>query len=290
MNRQDFLKSLSLLALSGAVSKVNAMNFFLNDAPTTERTPLLFIGHGSPFKGINDNPYSQTWKDLGKQLETPAAVLVISAHWQTKGIFVTGLPENETIHTFNNFPKELFDVRYPAPGKPELAKEVQQLITTAPIEISHDWGLDHGAWIVLRRLFPKADIPVIQLSVDYSKSATYHYELGKQLAKLRRKGVLIIGSGNIIHNLNTIKTDSAPFDWALEAQAKFNQYILDGNHQPLLKYQSLGSYATNAVPAPDHYFPLAYVLGLQEKDEQVRIFNDEIIAGSLSMTSLHIQK
>ncbi len=289
MHRQDFIKSLSLLALSGVVSKASALNLFLDIAPNSAKTPLLFVGHGSPINGIEDNKYSNVWKDLGKKLDPPTAIICISAHWLTKGTFVTGLQEQPTIHTFNNFPKELFDVRYKAKGNPILANEVQQLITTTNIEISHDWGLDHGAWMILRRLYPDANIPVIQLSVNYSQSASYHYELGKQLSKLRRKGVLILGSGNMIHNLYTTKSGSEPYDWALEAQSQFNKHILDFNHQPLLKYQSLGTYATNAIPTPDHFFPLTYILGLQEPGETVSIFNDDILSGSLSMTSLIIQ-
>lgn len=288
MKRLDFLKTLSLLPLAGTTAYASSLNA-LASGKSTSRTPLIFIGHGSPMNGIRDNIYSNAWKDLGQKLQAPKAIICISAHWQTKGTFVTALEEQPTIHTFNNFPQELFDVRYKAKGSPELAKETQKLITSTKVGLSHDWGIDHGAWIVLKRLFPEANVPVVQLSVDYSQPAEYHYNLGKQLSGLRRKGVLIVGSGNIIHNLYTTKSDSKPYDWALEARENFNRFIADGNHNPLLKYQSLGSWATNAVPAPDHYFPLLYVLGLQEKDENVRFFNDDILSGSLSMTSLHIQ-
>ncbi len=200
------------------------------------------------------------------------------------------MEEQRTIHSFSNFPKELFDVQYNPKGNVPLAKETRDLIKTTQVGLSHDWGLDHGAWTVIRRLYPEANIPVIQLSVDYSKSAEHHYNLGKQLSALRKKGVLILSSGNIIHNLYTTTANGKPYDWALEAKEKFNQFIIDKNHKPLLKYQSLGEYANNAIPTPDHFFPLLYVLGLQEKDENVRIFNDDILSGSLSMTSLHIQK
>lgn len=287
MKRIDFIKTLSLLPLAGSSSYAGSLNA-LADGKSTARTPLLFIGHGSPMNGIRDNIYSNAWKDLGQKLEVPKAVICISAHWLTKGTFVTALEEQPTVHTFNNFPHELFEVRYPAKGNPGLAKEIQKLISTTNVGLSHDWGIDHGAWIVLRRLFPEANVPVIQLSVDYSQPAEYHYRLGKQLSSLRRKGVLIVGSGNIIHNLYTTKSDSKPYDWALEAREKFNAYITDANHQPLLKYQGLGSWATNAIPTPDHYFPLLYILGLQEADERVSFFNDDILSGSLSMTSLHI--
>ncbi len=287
MKRIDFIKTLSLLPLAGTTAYAGSLSA-LEDGKSTARTPLLFIGHGSPINGIRDNIYSNAWKELGEKLETPRAVICISAHWLTKGTFVTALEEPPTIHTFNNFPHELFEVRYAAKGDPALAVETQKLISTARVGLSHDWGIDHGAWIVLKRLFPLANVPVIQLSVDYSQPAEYHYRLGKQLASLRRKGVLIVGSGNIIHNLYTTKAESKPYDWALEAREKFNAFIEDGNHLPLLKYQSLGSWATNAVPAPDHYFPLLYILGLQEKGERVSFFNDDILSGSLSMTSLRI--
>lgn len=290
MNRKDFLQTLSLLPLAGYAANATVMKHFNDNAAASDRTPLLFIGHGSPMNGITDNVYSEAWKKLGQTLEPPKAILCVSAHWLTKGTYVTALEEQRTIHSFSNFPKELFDVRYNAKGNPQLAKQTQELIKNTQIEFSHDWGLDHGAWTVIRRLYPDANIPVIQLSIDYSKPAEYHYQLGKQLASLRRKGVLILGSGNIIHNLYTTSNNAKPFDWAIEAKEKFNKLIADKNHTPLLKYQSLGEYANNAIPTPDHFFPLLYVLGLQEKDENVRFFNDDILSGSLSMTSLHIEK
>lgn len=289
MKRSDFLKTLSLLPFAGYAADASVLKK-LNDAPSSDRTPLLFLGHGSPMNGINDNVYSNAWKELGQQLEAPKAIICVSAHWLTKGTFVTALEEQRTIHSFSNFPKELFDVQYNPKGNVLLAKETRDLIKTTQVGLSHDWGLDHGAWTVIRRLYPEANIPVIQLSVDYSKSAEHHYNLGKQLSALRKKGVLILSSGNIIHNLYTTTANGKPYDWALEAKEKFNQFITDKNHKPLLKYQSLGEYANNAIPTPDHFFPLLYILALQEKDENVRIFNDDILSGSLSMTSLHIQK
>lgn len=289
MKRKDFLKALSLLPLAGYTSKASVLNAF-DDAPASDRTSLLFIGHGSPMNGIIDNVYSNAWKALGQKLEIPKAILCVSAHWFTKGTFVTALEEQRTIHSFSNFPKELFDVQYKAKGNPQLARQTRDLIKTTQVGLSHDWGLDHGAWTVIRRLYPEANIPVIQLSVDYSKPAGYHYNLGKQLASLRRKGVLILSSGNIIHNLYTTSNNAQPYDWAIEAKDRFNKFIAEKNHAPLLKYQSLGEYATNAVPTPDHFFPLLYVLGLQEKDENVQFFNDDILSGSLSMTSLLIEK
>lgn len=254
--------------------------------------PVLFIGHGSPMNGIEHNQFSESWARLGKELPTPAAILVISAHWLSSGTKITAMDFPETIHDFGGFPKELFDVQYPAPGNVVLAKETASLITSTEVELAHDWGLDHGAWTVVKNMYPEAKIPVLQLSIDYNKDAKYHYELSKELSSLRKKGVLIIGSGNMVHNLRMLSfekiNENFGFDWAIEMNETFKKNITSGNHDALINYERLGKSAKLAVPTPDHYFPLLYTLGLQGKNEEAFIFNDELMGGSLTMTSLVI--
>lgn len=262
---------------------------------STAQMPLLFIGHGSPMNGIEDNTFSQSWRRMGGEIEQPTAVLVISAHWLTRGTKITAMPHPKTIHDFGGFPQALFDVQYPAPGDPELARETSLMVKSTHVDLDHEWGLDHGTWTVVRHMYPEANIPVLQLSIDYSKPAEYHYQLAKELAALRRKGVLIIGSGNMVHNLRMIAWDKmdAPeygFDWALEMNTKFKQLITNGDHQPLIHYEQMGQAAKFAIPTPDHYYPLMYVLGLQDSREQAQIFNDKAVMGSLTMTSVKIDR
>ncbi|WP_345031084.1 4,5-DOPA dioxygenase extradiol [Ravibacter arvi] len=253
--------------------------------------PVLFIGHGSPMNGIEDNEFSRRWEKLGKEIPEPAAVLVVSAHWLTRGTHITAMENPRTIHDFGGFPKALFEVQYTAPGNPELARETQTMVHSTSVELDHDWGLDHGAWTVVRRMYPDARIPVLQLSIDYGKPAAYHYELGKELKALRKKGVLIIGSGNMVHNLRMIDwahmhTDNFGFDWAIEMSHLFKDKINAGDHAALIDYLRLSPSAKLAVPTPDHYYPLMYTLALQDPDEQPVIFNDKLVAGSLNMTSV----
>ena len=252
--------------------------------------PLLFVGHGSPMNAIEDNEFSQRWLAMGKEIPQPKAVLCISAHWLTRGTHVTAMQHPETIHDFGGFPKALFDVQYPAPGNPALAGEVKELIKTTDVGLNHDWGLDHGTWSVVKQMYPDAKIPVLQLSIDYAKPAQYHFDLAKELAVLRKKGVLIIGSGNMVHNLGMIAFDkfNEPdygFDWAHEMNAVFKKNISERNYQPLINYESLGAAAKLAIPTPDHYYPMIYSLGLIEKSDDVSFFNDKAVAGSLTMTS-----
>lgn len=255
--------------------------------------PVVFIGHGSPMNGIQHNEFSESWAKLGKEIPVPKAILVVSAHWLTRGTKITAMNFPETIHDFGGFPKELYEVQYPAPGNPEMAKETASLIQSTQVELDHDWGLDHGAWTVIRNMYPEANIPVLQLSIDYTKGAAYHYELAKELSSLRRKGVLIMGSGNMVHNLRMIAFDKIDenfgFDWAKEMNETFKENIINHNHDALIHYENFGQAAKLAVPTPDHYFPLLYTLGLQGKDEETFIFNDKLMAGSLTMTSLVIQ-
>ena len=254
--------------------------------------PVLFIGHGSPMNGIEHNQFSDTWAQLAKEIPEPSAILVVSAHWLSRGTKITAMDFPETIHDFGGFPKELYDVQYPAPGSPALAKETASLIKSADVELAHDWGLDHGAWTVVRNMYPDAKIPVLQLSIDYTKGPQFHYELAKELSSLRSKGVLIMGSGNMVHNLRLVSFDKIDsefgFDWAVEMNEVFKKHITNHNHQALINYEKLGSAAKLAVPTPDHYYPLLYSLGLQGKNEEAFIFNDKLMAGSLTMTSLMI--
>jgi 4,5-DOPA dioxygenase extradiol len=255
--------------------------------------PVLFIGHGSPMNGIEHNTFSESWAQLAKEIPVPKAIIVVSAHWLSRGTKITAMDFPETIHDFGGFPKELSDVQYPAPGNPELAKETAAIIKSADVELAHDWGLDHGAWTVIRNMYPDAKIPVLQLSIDYTKGPQFHYELAKELASLRSKGVLIMGSGNMVHNLRMVSFDKIDtefgFDWAIEMNEVFKKHIITRNHAALINYESLGNAAKLAVPTPDHYYPLLYALGLQGKNEEAFIFNDKLMAGSLTMTSLVIQ-
>ena len=253
--------------------------------------PVLFIGHGSPMNGIENNVFSLQWEKTAKELPIPKAVLVVSAHWLTNGTYITAMDQPKTIHDFGGFPKELFGVQYPAPGNSQLASEIKELITSTNVGLNHDWGLDHGAWTVVRRMYPDATIPVLQLSIDYSKPASYHYSLAKELVALRKKGVLIIGSGNMVHNLRMVAWDKLDkpgfgYDWAIEMHELFKKKIADGDHQALINYETLSKSVKLAVSTPDHYYPLMYTLGLQNKNEQPVFFNDELVAGSLNMTSV----
>ncbi len=257
------------------------------------KLPTLFIGHGSPMNGIENNEFSQTWKNFGKEIPKPKAVLVISAHWLTNGTKITAMENPKTIHDFGGFPQALFDVQYPAKGDPKLAIETSKLITSTQVELDHEWGLDHGTWTVVKHMYPDADIPVLQLSIDFNKPAQYHYDLAKQLASLRKKGVLLIGSGNMVHNLRMIAWDKLNesnygYDWAIEMNSIFKDKIQSGDVKSLIAYEKLGTAAQLAIPTPDHYFPLLYNLGLQDENDAIRFFNDKSVGGSLTMTSVKI--
>lgn len=271
----------------------NFKNWIDGQKHEDEKHPVLFIGHGSPMNGIEDNEFSRTWAQMGQEIPKPKAVLVVSAHWLTRGSFVTAMEEPKTIHDFGGFPQELFDVQYPAKGSPALAETTATLVTSTDVGLDHDWGLDHGTWTVVRHMYPDADIPVLQFSIDYAKPPQYHYELGKELATLRKKGVLIIGSGNMVHNLRMIdwqklNEPNYGYNWAIEMNEIFKQRIINGNHKDLVDYQNLNKAATLAIPTPDHYYPLIYTLALQEDKDEISFFNDRLIGGSLNMTSVKI--
>ena len=264
---------------------------FSDEKPAESKMPVLFVGHGNPMNAIEANEYHNKWMELGKTLPRPKAILVVSAHWLTKGTKVTAMEKPKTIHDFGDFPDSLFAQQYPAAGSPEFAKETQALITKTKVELNQDWGLDHGTWSVLLPMFPKADIPVFQLSIDYSKPPQYHYDLAKELSALRKKGVLIIGSGNIVHNLGMIDwsgPNGQPYDWAVEFDEKIKKFIDDRNHQGIIDYDKLGSIAKLAVPTNDHYLPLLYSMALQEKNESLTYFNAKCEMGSMSMRSVKI--
>ena len=255
--------------------------------------PVFFIGHGSPMNGIEQNIFSKKWQEIGKAIDLPCAVLVVSAHWLTTGTLVTAMSEPKTIHDFGGFPKELFDVQYPAPGSPFLAEETAKLITSTSVGLDHDWGFDHGTWSIVRHMFPDANVPVLQLSIDYNKPAAYHYNLAKELYDLRKRGVLVIGSGNMIHNLRMIDWNNMAepgfgFDWAKSLNETFKKKILSKDHKDLIEYDLLGEAARLAIPTPDHYYPMLYALALMNNKDDVSIFNDEYVGGSLSMTSFRL--
>jgi 4,5-DOPA dioxygenase extradiol len=262
-----------------------------------EQMPVLFIGHGSPMNAIEDNEFSRGWHAAAQAIPKPKAILCISAHWETQGTQVTALERPKTIHDFGGFPQELYEAQYPAPGSPWLAHETQAAIQNQKIGLSEGWGLDHGCWSVLKQMYPQANIPVVQLSLDYTKSAQAHYNLAKELASLRQKGVLILGSGNIVHNLRRVVLKSGslsdlnqPFglDWAIEASDLFKKLINTNNHQALIDYHSLGPAVQLAVPTPEHYLPMLYAIALKQEAETISYFNDKPLAGSLTMTCLKI--
>lgn len=290
MKRLEFLKSLALLPLFSHSMELKAISQLSDLLDNSERMPLLFLGHGSPMNAIEENEFVLGFRNTARNLPKPKAILCISAHWETNGTYVTAMEQPRTIHDFGGFPQRLFDVQYPAPGSPELARETQQIVTGTHIELDHAWGLDHGAWSVIKHLYPDATIPVIQLSLDRTKPAQYHYELAGELSALRKKGVLIIGSGNIVHNLRMVawdKLNAGPFayDWNTEVNDKIKSNILEGNFQELVKYTQLGKAFKLAIPTPEHYLPLLYILGLIDSKDETSIFNDQPVGGSLSMTS-----
>lgn len=274
--------------------KLNDLNKLTDKFVTgMEKMPVLFFGHGSPMNAIDDNEFTRGWQDAGKSIPRPAAILCISAHWETRGTLVTAMEKPTTIHDFGGFPKALFQVRYPAPGSPALADETKKTVTGTKVGLDESWGLDHGCWSVIKHLYPAADVPVIQLSLDYFKTPQAHYELAGELSELRKKGVLIIGSGNIVHNLamvawDKLNSDEYGYSWALEARDTMKNLILEGDHTSLTKYELLGKAFKLAIPTPEHYLPLLYVLALKGNDEELSFFNDKTIAGSLAMTSLKI--
>ncbi|MFM2359275.1 MAG: hypothetical protein RLY16_1268 [Bacteroidota bacterium] len=293
MKRRKFIQALGVIPLIPPMSQLNELKNLADQFEPTPKMPVLFLGHGSPMNAIEENEFVTGFRKVAATLPTPKAILCISAHWYTKGTKVTAMQHPPTIHDFGGFPQALFDVQYPAPGSPELANTTTQILQPTPVELDQKWGLDHGAWSVIKHLYPKADIPTIQMSIDYTQPAAYHFELAGRLQALRSKGILIVGSGNIVHNLSlvdfrNINKDNYGYDWAIEARDTINQLLLAGNYTPLIQYQQMGRAVQLAAPTPDHYLPLLYCLGLQTKGETLSLFNDKMVGGSLSMTSVKI--
>ena len=272
--------------------ELNELKKMTDTLSNSQRMPVLFLGHGSPMNAIEENEFVAGFRKIAQEIPKPNAILCVSAHWETKGTFVTAIPNPPTIHDFGGFPQALFEVQYPAKGSPELASQTQQLLHNTKVGLDHQWGLDHGAWSVIKHLYPKADVPVIQLSLDYTQGPQYHYELAKQLSALRDKGVLIIGSGNMVHNLGMVAwnrlNESFAFDWATEANEKMKSFILKNDFQNLIDYHKLGQAFKLAIPSPDHYLPLLYVMALKNEKDDIKIFNDKPVAGSLTMTSVKL--
>lgn len=273
--------------------KLKELEIITHNLTETEKMPVLFLGHGSPMNAIEENEFVTGFRNIGKDIPKPKAILVISAHWETKGTFVTAMDKPRTIHDFGGFPQTLFDVEYPAPGSPELANETISSIKKTQVGLDYSWGLDHGAWSVIKHLYPKADVPIVEMSIDYTQDAQYHYDLAKELALLRKKGILIAGSGNMVHNLGMVawdklNTGAYGYDWAIEASERMKSFIMADDHQSLIDFKSQGNAFDLAIPTPEHYLPLIYSLGLKEKNEKITFFNDKTVAGSLTMTSLKI--
>lgn len=293
MDRNAFIKSI-LIASSGIAigTKLKAMSIVKESLGNTPKMPVLFLGHGSPMNAIEENEFVKGFRNISSEIEMPKAIVVISAHWETKGTQVTAMEQPKTIHDFGGFPKALYEIQYPAPGQPELAKEVKSMAKSTEVSLDEKWGLDHGAWTVIRHMYPRANIPVIQLSLDYYKKPQQHYELAKELYGLRQKGVLIVGSGNLVHNLGLVHwqklNENFGYDWANEANNKMKQLMLDNNHQALINYSKLGKAFELSIPTPEHYLPLLYTLALKDNKDEIKIFNDEPVGGSLTMTSVKI--
>ena len=263
-------------------------NHIILEKPAVIRMPALFVGHGNPMNAIEDNVFSRTWRTLGTTLPLPSVILCISAHLQTLGPQVTAMNEPSTIHDFGEFPQPLFDVRYAAPGSPQWATRIAQLDAQPPIVADHSWGFDHGSWSVLCHMFPEANVPVLQLSLDTRKTPAEHYQFAKVLASLRDEGVLIMGSGNIVHNLRQMIRRDEAYDWAVEIDQLVAQQIEAGNHTALIDYPRLHPKMLLAVPTVEHYLPLLYILALQESTDSVSFFTESVTLGSMSMRGVRI--
>jgi 4,5-DOPA dioxygenase extradiol len=272
--------------------ELNELKKITDNFKITGKMPTLFIGHGNPMNALYDNPFTRNLKSLGESLKEikPNAILVVSAHWLTNGTAVAVTPKPQTIHDFGGFPEELFKQQYPAPGAQDLALETKQLITSTVVQEDQRWGLDHGAWTVLTHMFPEANIPVFELSIDYTKPPEYHYNLATELKSLRKKGVLIIGSGNLVHNLYKVNlSDHAkPFDWAVEFDEVVKAKLISKQYDDLMNYRSIGASALLSIPTNDHYLPVFYTLGVTDKDEELKFTYEEIQNASISMRCFQI--
>lgn len=295
MDRLQFIRHLAVLPLITQAMDLKALAPLTAALRPSPRMPVLFLGHGSPMNAIEENEFVNGFRQVARTIPKPQAILCVSAHWETRGTKITAMDHPRTIHDFGGFPQALFDVQYPAPGSPSLVQEAKQLVKSTVLSDDHQWGLDHGAWSVIKHLYPAADVPVVEMSLDVGLTPDRHYALAKELSALRDKGVLIIGSGNMVHNLRMVawdklNTDAYGYDWALEARRRMNDMILRGDHQALIDFRKQGREFDLAIPSTEHYLPLLYTLGLQGKGEQVKLFNDKPVGGSLTMTSLLIDK
>lgn len=250
--------------------------------------PAIFLGHGNPINAITQNNYTAAWRRIGLEMPKPRAILSISAHWYVPETGVTVATAPRTIHDFGGFPQELYQVQYPAPGDPALARRVQKLLAPLDVKLDNSWGLDHGTWSVLRHVYPAADIPIVQLSIDETKPASFHFETGKKLALLREEGVLIVGSGNIVHNLRVFAWGRDPYDWATRFESTARQMIVASENKSLINYEKLGRDAALSIPTPEHYLPLLYVLAARQEGEAVRFPVEGVDSGSISMLSVKI--
>ena len=253
--------------------------------------PAIFFGHGNPMNALQHNDWTEAWASIGKSIPRPRAVLCVSAHWYLPATLVTGMAEPRTIHDFGGFPRELYEVQYSAPGSPEVARGIQELLAPLPVELDHSWGLDHGTWSVLRHVYPSADVPVLQLSIDETQPAAFHFELGKRLAPLRDEQVLIMGSGNMVHNLHTYawgRHTPEPYDWAVRFEERAKELMTADNSEPLINYESLGRDALLAIPTPEHYLPLLYVLGAKRPNDPITFPVQGIDGGSVSMLTVQV--
>ncbi len=256
-----------------------------------ETMPIIFVGHGNPMNALSKNAYTDGWAAMGTSIPRPRAVLAISAHWYIPGCAVTAHSAPRTIHDFGGFPKELYDVQYPAPGSPELARKVKDLLSPVSVELDESWGIDHGTWSVLTHIFPHADVPVVQLSIDKRQPPLFHYELGKRLSSLREEGVLVMGSGNLVHNLHAYawgEKGVQAFDWAVRFENQIKEMLLKGDDTGVVAYENLGSDAMLSIPTPDHYLPLLYVLGLRRKNDRIEFPVQGVDGGSISMLAIRI--
>ena len=254
----------------------------------SEKMPVLFVGHGNPMNVMEDNEFSRAWDAAGKALPTPKAIICISAHWVTRGTLVTAMDKPRTIYDFYGFPPQMYEIRYDAPGAPDLAEQVRRIIKNTEVKPDLDWGLDHGTWTVLKRMFPKADVPVIQMSLDANIEAQKHYDIGRQLKELREEDVLIIGSGNIVHNLRMARFDDSAYNWAIEFDRRIAGWITQNDHDPIIHYEKGDQAAALAINSAEHYVPLLYTLALKDENESVSFFADKVMGGSISMRSVRI--
>jgi 4,5-DOPA dioxygenase extradiol len=289
MKRKTFIKSGLILPFLN-MNITDFENEIIGQELQDELMPVLFVGHGNPMNAITPNAYSNKWKEIGDKVQTPKAILCVSAHWQTRGTQVTFMDHPKTIHDFGGFPKSLFDAQYPAPGSPLFAQKTIDALKEVHVSKDFEWGLDHGCWSVLKPMFPKANIPTFQLSLDYLATPEQHFQIGMKLQSLRSKGVLIVGSGNLVHNLGKLNWEGKPFDWAVEFDTLAKTKILNGEFASLVGYKKLGLAAALSIPTNEHYLPLLYALALKTKSDSIQFFNESIDLGSISMTSLLIGK